>query len=107
MANDRKPDIRGSERFPEDRGDVKNAGDPMDRVMHDRDDGANEGEGNKTADRRYREGVERTVKSGHVEQKAKEAERALDSADGDKLRQAEDQGRMRSRGEDPAVRKKR
>ena len=110
MANGRKPDFRGSERFPEDRGDVKNAGDPLDHAMPNRgspDDGANEGEGNKSADRRYREGVARTVKSGGIEKKAKEAERALDSVYGDELREAEKEGLKRSRGEDPALKKKR
>ncbi len=109
MANDRKPDLRGSERFPEDRGDVKNASDPLDHVIQDRGspDAANEGEGNKSADRRYREGVQRTVKSRQVEKKAQEAERALDSIYGDELREAEKEGRKHSHGEDPAVKKKR
>jgi hypothetical protein len=109
MANDRNPDFRGGERFSGDR--VKNADDPIvDRVALDRDSpdaGANEGEGNKSADRRYREGVARTVKSGGIEKKAKEAERALDSVYGDELREAEKAGLKRSRGEDPAVKKKR
>jgi len=52
----------------------------------------NEGEGNKTADRHYREGVRRHVESGASEPAAKEAERALDSEAGDALRRAEDTG---------------
>ncbi len=53
----------------------------------------NEGEGNRTADRKYREGVRKHVESGASEAAAQEAERALDSAEGDELRQAEEEGR--------------
>jgi hypothetical protein len=53
----------------------------------------NEGEGNKTADRQYREGVRRHIESGAVEPAAEEAERAVDSDKGDELRRAEDAGR--------------
>ena len=107
-ANDRKPGFLGNERFPEDKGDVKNiAGDPLDNATHgSADDGANEGEGNKSADRRYREGVGRTVKSGQIEKKAEEAERALDGAEADDLRRAEAEGKKHSHGEDPALTKK-
>jgi len=41
----------------------------------------NEGEGNKTADRKYREGVKRSIKKGNIEQDAKKAEQALDDED--------------------------
>jgi len=53
----------------------------------------NEGEGNKTADRQYREGVRRHIESGGVAPAAKDAERAVDSEAGDELRRAEDAGR--------------
>ena len=53
----------------------------------------NEGEGNKTADRQYREGVRRHIESGAVGPAAKEAERAVDSEKGDELRRAEEAGR--------------
>ena len=53
----------------------------------------NEGEGNKTADRQYREGVRRHIESGAVEPATKEAERAVDSENDDELRRAEDAGR--------------
>lgn len=49
----------------------------------------NEGEGNRTADRKYREGVQRHVESGASEPAAEEAERALKSDEADKLRDAE------------------
>ena len=53
----------------------------------------NEGEGNRTADRHYREGVRRHVESGASEPAAKDAERALDSDEGDELREAEEEGK--------------
>ena len=53
----------------------------------------NEGEGNKTADRHYREGVRRHIESGASEPAAKEAERALDGKEGDELRRAADTGK--------------
>lgn len=49
----------------------------------------NEGEGNHTADRHYREGVQEHVESGASQPAAAEAERALTSDEGDELRQAE------------------
>jgi hypothetical protein len=49
----------------------------------------NEGEGNKTAARRYDRAVEQTVRSGGVVQKAREAARALDGPEGGGLRRAE------------------
>ena len=52
-------------------------------------DQKNEGEGNRTADRKYREDVRRHVQSGAPEAAAKEAEHALDSEEGKELREAE------------------
>jgi hypothetical protein len=49
----------------------------------------NEGEGSRSADRHYREGVRHHVESGASEPAADEAERALASDEGDELRQAE------------------
>jgi hypothetical protein len=49
----------------------------------------NEGEGNKTADREYRQGATKHAQSGQSDQKAKEAEEALDSEEGSDLREAE------------------
>jgi hypothetical protein len=107
MANDRKPGFAGSQRFPEDRGDIKNiAGDKLAHGAGGDKDSRNEGEGNKTADRHYRDGVTRTIQSGQVDKKAKEAERAYDGAEGDELRRAEQAGKKHSHGEDPALKKK-
>jgi len=49
----------------------------------------NEGEGNRTADRKYREGVRRHVESGASEPAAEEAEHALEGSEADELRKAE------------------
>lgn len=54
----------------------------------------NEGEGSRTATRRYDEGVEREGKDEkRVEQLAKEAEEALDGPEGEELRKAEERGK--------------
>ena len=53
----------------------------------------NEGEGNRTADRKYREDVRRHVQSGASEAAAKDAERALNSDEGEELREAEDEAK--------------
>ena len=63
----------------------------------------NEGEGNKTAARQYNEAQQRFAQTGKVEQKAREAEEALDSPEKETLRQAEAIGKRHSAGEDPAV----
>ena len=52
------------------------------------DQSKNEGEGNRTADRNYREGVRRHVESGASEPAAEEAERALNGDEADDLRKA-------------------
>jgi hypothetical protein len=49
----------------------------------------NEGEGSKSADRHYREGVQKTVESGKVDELAKKAKEAVDGQECDALRQAE------------------
>jgi hypothetical protein len=57
----------------------------------------NEGEGNKTAARHYNEDTRKFVKDGKVEQAAKDAEKALDGAEGQELRKAEREGLKHSR----------
>ena len=54
------------------------------------DQSRNEGEGSRTADRQYREGVRRHVDSGAPEAAAEEAQSALDGAEADELRKAEE-----------------
>ena len=65
----------------------------------------NEGEGNKTAARQYNEAQRRFAESGKVEEKAREAEKALDS-DQRELRRAEAVGKRHKANEDPAVTRK-
>ncbi len=67
---------------------------------------ANEGEGNRTAARAYNSDAQRFAKSGKVEEKAKEARRAVDSPEKKSLERAEAEGRRHSKGEDPEIRRK-
>ncbi len=66
----------------------------------------NEGEGNKTAAREYNKGTTEFAKSGNVEAKAREAKKAIEGAEGEKLRAAEREGQSHSHGEDPQLRRK-
>ena len=63
----------------------------------------NEGEGNKTAGRQYNEAQRRFVESGQVEDKAREAEKALEGPEKAELQKAEAIGKDRSAGEDSKV----
>ena len=65
----------------------------------------NEGEGSRSGARDYDERTRAFVKSGAVEKKAKEAEKALDSGEGDSLRRAEEEGKRHAKGEDPKLRR--
>jgi hypothetical protein len=62
-----------------------------------RDEGENEGEGNRSADRQYRENVARHVQSGKSGPAAEDARRALDGDEADDLRDAERQGKAADR----------
>lgn len=53
-----------------------------------------EGEGSYTAARRYREGLEQSVKKGDADELAKEAADALDGPEGESLRAAEERGKQ-------------
>jgi hypothetical protein len=56
---------------------------------------ANEGEGSRTADRNYREGIKKHLQTHDVEQEAREAEKALDDEGQRKeLEAAERKGRQ-------------
>ena len=65
----------------------------------------NEGEGNRPAARQYNEAQRRFVKSGKVEEKAKEAERAIAGKEGDRLREAELVVKRHTHEEDPEVKR--
>ncbi|MFT3916585.1 MAG: hypothetical protein QM704_21660 [Anaeromyxobacteraceae bacterium] len=60
----------------------------------------NEGEGSRTAARRYGEGVRRHIEQGRTEAEAESAERALE-ADPEDLERAEREGKAKSAGEAP------
>lgn len=65
----------------------------------------NEGEGNKTAARAFNQAQKRFAESGKVEKAARDAEHALDTAEGRDLREAEREGKRHSHGEDPALKR--
>jgi hypothetical protein len=67
----------------------------------------NEGEGNRTAARQYNEAQRRFVESGKVDDKAHEAERALDTPEKTVLERAEAVGKSHKRAEDPEITRKR
>jgi len=75
----------------------------MDKKQNPMSNSPNEGEGNKTAARQYNEAQQRFAQSGKVEEKAREAEKALDGPEKEVLQQAEAVGKRHSAGEDPAV----
>jgi len=57
----------------------------------------NEGEGNKTAARRFNKKEREFVKSGKVEQAAEEAKRAVEGSEAEALKQAEREGLKKAR----------
>jgi len=66
----------------------------------------NEGEGNRTAARQYNEAQHRFAESETVEEKAREAEKAIESGEKRELDKAEAIGKRHSHGEDPEVTRK-
>ena len=65
----------------------------------------NEGEGNRTAARAYDRDQHRFAESGKVDKAAQDAKRAVEGAEGDKLRRAEESGKGHIKEEDPAVKR--
>ncbi len=66
----------------------------------------NEGEGNRTAARVYNRATKEFARSGKVEEQAKRAEQAIEGPQKVELERAEQAGKSKSRGEDPAVLRK-
>jgi len=66
----------------------------------------NEGEGNRTAARVYNRATKEFARSGKVEEQAKRAEQAIEGPQKADLERAEQAGKSKSRGEDPAVLRK-
>lgn len=58
----------------------------------------NEGEGSRSAARHYNEGVAQTVKAGKVDEKARQAAKALDGDEAEELRRAEEEGKKSPTG---------
>jgi hypothetical protein len=65
----------------------------------------NEGEGNRTAARQYNKEQEKFARSGKVEEKARDAAKAVDGSEGDALREAELVGKRHAAEEDPEVKR--
>jgi hypothetical protein len=65
----------------------------------------NQGEGNREAAKAYNKDASTFAQSGKVEDAAKAAKKALDGEEGKALRQAEQEGRRHSHGEDPQVKR--
>jgi hypothetical protein len=62
--------------------------------------GENEGEGSRSAAKRYREGLEEHLRKGKTEQEAEQARRELEERP-EELRRAEEEGKKPSRGDLP------
>jgi hypothetical protein len=58
----------------------------------------NQGEGNREADRQYRDAASKHAQSGKAESEARDAEEALDGEEGEELSQAEEAGKSRAKG---------
>ena len=67
--------------------------DRMSNSQKTQPDGDRIGEGNPDAARRYNQGVEKTVKEGHVDELAEKAKKALEGNEGGSLREAEEKGK--------------
>jgi hypothetical protein len=67
----------------------------------DRKEPGNEGEGSRSADRRYREGIAKHLEKGTVEQEADAARRDVE-ANPEEYRRAEEEGKRHSAGDLPS-----
>jgi hypothetical protein len=61
----------------------------------------NEGEGNRTAARRYNKDQQEFVKSGRVEKAARDAEQAMRGKEREELERASKEGAKRAKDHDP------
>jgi hypothetical protein len=87
--------------------DTNQAGKPSgkNRAASAPDAQQNEGEGNRTAARRYDRKATAFARSGAVTEQAEAAKAARESEERDQLDEAEKVGRSRAKGEDPAVKR--
>jgi hypothetical protein len=65
----------------------------------------NEGEGNRTAAREYNQAQQDFARSGKVQEKAKEASKAVEGVEADELRDAELVGKRHVAEEDPEIKR--
>ncbi len=61
----------------------------------------NEGEGSRSAARKYNKEQQAFIRSGKVDKKAEEAKKAVEGPGVKELEKAEAEGRSHSKGEDP------
>ena len=66
---------------------------PVPKVDRNANGGDQGGEGNYDASRRYRQGVEQSVKQGNAEELGEKAKKALEGSEGDALRKADERGK--------------
>jgi len=66
----------------------------------------NEGEGNRTAARKYNDAARRFVQSGQVQESSEQAKSAVEGSEKTELERAEKVGKSKIREEDPAVERK-
>lgn len=59
--------------------------------------GKNEGEGNRTADREYRKAATEHAKSHDIQREGRDASKALDESVAEELREAEREGKSRAK----------
>ena len=69
-------------------------------------DQENEGEGSRTAAKKYDQDAQRFAELGKVDEKARQAREAVDGPEGEELVHAEAQGKQHSKGEDPEITRK-
>ena len=65
----------------------------------------NEGEGSRSAARKFNRDQQSFVRSDKVAKKAEDARKAIEGAEAKELEKAEAEGRRHSKGEDPEVRR--
>lgn len=69
------------------------------------EDRKNEGEGSRTAARRYNEAQREFADTGQVEEKAKEAKKAREGSERNELERAEQVGKEHAKEEDPSLKR--
>ena len=62
----------------------------------------NQGEGNREAAKDYNRDVKEHIRTSDVEAEAKAAKKSLEGPEADDMKHAEQEGRKKSKGEDPA-----